>query len=469
MAALLACRLHNAEAMKLFMGRPLMKLSYLLGITFAVGACSDAQFVESEPSSEKNIDSVYERTCPVSDGGLNLSCGTSVGGSGIPVVPIAQIPFADLELKRCVTDNVNQWNSWQTPIIQYSNQVTDLWCGGGYGEPYDIKKLNGIEYLTSLQNLTVGNLIDSNQKLNLSPLSSLKKISWVSFRGPRIQDLVPLGASFSLRGLNLNQTNVPNLDALANLQLESIGLVESPMPYSLSALAQMPSLVAAQVSIRGNSSYQLQLANVLRLPNLKYLNIDNDGSAYGSLIIQGMEQATQLENLYIGMDVPIAPTQLSGLTNLKSLSFQGSSINRIYSLSGLETLTNLESLSIQGNWVQDISALSGLVKMKWLNLGSNSITNISALANMTALETVTLDYNQITDISALGNKPNLTVVNLEWNRQLPSISALLSLPRLQFVSTYFDDLIPCSQISQLEAQIASIGGGNFIHSNVCVP
>lgn len=126
--------------------------------------------------------------------------------------------------------------------------------------------------------------------------------------------------------------------------------------------------------------------------------------------IEGLQYATNLEELNLNGDKVTDMSLLSELTKLRELELNS---NKAQDISPLANLTNLELLHIPNNGIKDISALSGLVNLKYLYLYSNEITNISALANLQNLELIWLSGNNVSDISALTNLTTLTDLSLE--------------------------------------------------------
>ena len=92
---------------------------------------------------------------------------------------------------------------------------------------------------------------------------------------------------------------------------------------------------------------------------------------------------------------PIVPADVGTLTDLQARG------TGIIDLAGLELATNLLELDLGVNSVADISALSGMTKLETLNLASNSLSDISAMGDLTNLTTLILKDNAISDLSPL--------------------------------------------------------------------
>ena len=138
--------------------------------------------------------------------------------------------------------------------------------------------------------------------------------------------------------------------------------------------------------------------------------------------IAGIEYATNLKKLYLGINQINKLTPLSSLTNLSELFLSN---NVITDISPLEHLTNLKQLRLGNNQISDINPLSALVNMESLHLESNQIADIQSLAGMNSLREIYLANNRVQDIAALGILTSLTGVYLA-NNKIGDISPLVT-------------------------------------------
>ncbi len=86
--------------------------------------------------------------------------------------------------------------------------------------------------------------------------------------------------------------------------------------------------------------------------------------------------------------------------------------NTVSDLQPLSGLTNLHTLSLEGSNISDISALSGLTNLTSLWLQSNNISDISALSTLTSLTRLWLLNNIISDVSPI---VGLNLTGTSWN------------------------------------------------------
>ena len=141
-------------------------------------------------------------------------------------------------------------------------------------------------------------------------------------------------------------------------------------------------------------------------------------SASGSEIenLEGLQFATNLEDLNIWSTSVSNLSPLAGLTKLSHLRFTGAPAS---DLSPLSELTNLRTLILYDIGpsgldaaLLDISPLAGLTELRTLWLFWNSIADISPLAGLTNLSHLDLKGNRVSDLSPLSGLKNLQTLNL---------------------------------------------------------
>lgn len=85
---------------------------------------------------------------------------------------------------------------------------------------------------------------------------------------------------------------------------------------------------------------------------------------------------------------------------------------QIEDISGIENLSNLKELYLTGTNISDISKLKGLTNLQLLCLTGTNISDISALKELTNLKTLDLAFTKINDISDLKGLTNLQKLEL---------------------------------------------------------
>ena len=201
------------------------------------------------------------------------------------------------------------------------------------------------------------------------------------------------------------------------------------------------------------------------IANLKAL----DAFESGIRNLTGLEFATNLTELHLGLNEISDITPLKDLTNLiyldlhrnrhisdmsplkdltklTWLSLRG---NRISDMSPLKDLTNLTYLHIGYNKISDVSPLKNLINLTFLNLDANEISDISLLKGLTNLINLALDDNEISDVSPLKNLIKLIFLNLNDNRKISDVSPLKNLINLTFLDLHGNQMSDVSPLKNL--------------------
>ncbi|ACB86164.1 leucine-rich repeat domain-containing protein [Natranaerobius thermophilus] len=114
--------------------------------------------------------------------------------------------------------------------------------------------------------------------------------------------------------------------------------------------------------------------------------------------------------LSIGDD--IKPKDMEELT---TIGIAGVEADNIKNLEGIEYATNLEELYLPWNKIKDLSPLSELEDLKELDLQNNNIEDITPIGDLQNLEKLNLFGNEVKDIKPLLELDNLEKVVLENN------------------------------------------------------
>ena len=204
------------------------------------------------------------------------------------------------------------------------------------------------------------------------------------------------------------------------------------------------------------------------MATLTYL--DADGRDIQNL--EGLQFATNLEDLRLD-DNPLSDlSPLAELTTLKEVGISGESLSDLSPLAGL---FNLEGVGAWHTSISDISPLAGLTKLRWLELMDNQISDLSPLAGLTNLKRVEfyalhepdlsplkdltglvrfrIGSSGISDISPLAGLINLEELELFSNRRISDVSPLGSLRklrRLRLERNNISDVSPLATLHNLE-------------------
>ena len=137
------------------------------------------------------------------------------------------------------------------------------------------------------------------------------------------------------------------------------------------------------------------------LDRLVFLNV----GGFGITDLTGLEHATNIEVLALGINQIRDFRPLSRLTRLTHLYINNNHISNIGLFSGLTSLTEL---AIYDNQISDIRPLSRLTNLQALDISENRISDLTPISRLTNLTWLNVGVNPITDLRPLSNLVNLT-------------------------------------------------------------
>jgi len=245
-----------------------------------------------------------------------------------------EIEFTDANLHKLVAEEINK-GSEDKLFFQEVQGIEEL-----NGNTRSIQNLTGLNYLTHLKQLDLGN----NRINDISALSNLKELKGLYLNRNAISDLTPLVNLAELEILSLDENDITSIDPLKNLSNLKI----------------------------------LYLSNNQQLENM------------GALRVLDQLESLSLDNTMVG-DFKL----LKGLKRLKRLHFSYN--GNIRNFGDVINLKELEYLSLNGNEIDDIRALAGLEKLCELHLLDNEITDVSPLAKLKGLKILFIRGNNIKD------------------------------------------------------------------------
>ncbi|CAL6066202.1 Conserved_hypothetical protein [Hexamita inflata] len=155
------------------------------------------------------------------------------------------------------------------------------------------------------------------------------------------------------------------------------------------------------------NEFNLQKLCVQRSKNVKFTE-KVDIKAFSAIAselesLEGLQNWTELQELYLYMNNLKNIEQLQNLTNLTVLEL---STNQIQSVELLKGLTNLTSLTLFKNQIQNVQPLKDLINLQQLTIHSNQIDNIEPLRELVNLTDLDLEINFIKDFTPISNHPN---------------------------------------------------------------
>ena len=280
-----------------------------------------------------------------------------------------------------------------------------------------LTSLSGISEISSLKRLTLKNL-------NLTSIEGIEActlLNYLQLENVQIENYIPLGSALNLQYLYLynppSNEEINKLGAgLANSnlsKLEYFGIYgRKPELYTTSGLAGAVRTGTNNArsnidDISGISQISQETKNAVKymyLNNNKISNI-NALSGFNNLYLvylmcnsnltslEGLENHTNLKNIYAQACNFSSISGLSGCTALQEVTVQSSS--NLSSLSGLESATNLNVLYAFNCNLTDILALNNKKAMTECSMyGNVNLENISSLQNCTALKILYLESNE---------------------------------------------------------------------------
>ena len=184
--------------------------------------------------------------------------------------------------------------------------------------------------------------------------------------------------------------------------------------------------------------------------------------------LEGLQFATNLEELSL-RDNPLSDlSPLSGLTTLKEVGLSGKSLSDLSPLAGL---INLEGVGVWNTSISDISPLAGLIKLRWLELKGSPISDFSPLAGLinlkrfetyaaktsdlsplkglTGLQKLAIGASRISDVSPLAGLINLEHLGLFANHNISDVSPLASLKNLKELDLSLNEISDVSPLAAL--------------------
>lgn len=171
---------------------------------------------------------------------------------------------------------------------------------------------NNLEPLKFFPDLKFFGLYQVDESLDLSPLTALKRVEYVSLGG-RVGDVSPLSKLKTLQKFDLYETHVSSLASFKSLkQITKLDLYGS----GVSDLKPLSGLKALKTLRLGNCPDVKDINPLCALPRLESLDLSHTGVADLSAI----RKMKKLKRLYLeGMDVSGSPAPRKIKTQIKAL------------------------------------------------------------------------------------------------------------------------------------------------------
>ncbi len=360
----------------------------------------------------------------------NISLLIMISVTGLPFTVQAeeQVYFANPNLKAAVEETLGITNPTPT-------DMSGLFSLNANNK--GISSLEGLEYAINLQVL----VIQVNKISDITPLSSLTKLSKLRFSANRISDISPLSSLTNLSELWLGSNRISDISPLSELLKLQLLYIGNNQIKDLSPLS-------GQISLNYLEITSNQIRDISPLSGLT--NLREVWLSYNQISdISELSGLTNLQKLYIQNNPISQIPSLYGLTSLYELHLEN---NQISNMSSFSELTSLLELHLENNKIDDLSALSGLINLGSLNLKNNQISDLTPLSGLNKLEYVHLKNNQISDLTPLSGLNKLEYVNLDNNQisNIPMSLGLSNLSSLRLRGNQLSDLSPLTTLPSIE-------------------
>ncbi|MBY0291842.1 MAG: leucine-rich repeat domain-containing protein [Alphaproteobacteria bacterium] len=283
----------------------------------------------------------------------------------------------------------------------------------------------------------------SRLKLNFTPtkfqlslltkqLSSLRFLD-LSDTDVTDDEIAPLVALKGLKYLDLNSTNVRNVEAVFNSQGQESASSESENNI-----------------LRLHSHPNLKINLQYTLKNLPKFTTEGEFKSTADVLRGGESMACtfveDLKELYPMLNDPRIQ-RISGF----ELCFPTTS-RHLQHITTRISMKNLTSLGLSGSAIMDISTLGTLEGLIHLDLSFTGITNISPLAMSQQLRELYLQNTGVKNVSPLAALKKLHELDLSFTgiTDISPLAGLLLLNRLNLTATDVRDISPLAEIKRLE-------------------
>ncbi len=166
--------------------------------------------------------------------------------------------------------------------------------------------------------------------------------------------------------------------------------------------------------------------------------------------LEGLQFATNLEDLNLRGNPLSDLSPLSGLTTLKEVRFSGESLSDLSPLAGL---MNLEGVGFWRTSISDLSPLAGLTKLRWLEFQVSPVSDLSPLAGLTNLKRLHTYASKEPDLSPLKGLTSLKELVIGGSK-ISNVSPLTGLINLEHLGLFgngrISDISPLASLQNLE-------------------
>ncbi|URZ08380.1 leucine-rich repeat domain-containing protein [Clostridium felsineum] len=369
-------------------------------------ASSDSSIVSVDANGKITANKAGTATITATsvDGNKAASCTVNVNDKSV-------VTFKDPCLETAVRDALKKPSG---PI--YSAEVANITClnasGGAIVRYTNMASLDGIQYLTNLQELRLAN----DKLTDISAIKDLKNLKTLDLCNTPITDISPIKGLSSLTSLQLDNVNITDITPIRNLtNLQNLSISRCGLS-NITALSDLKNLQSLNLGYNNNISNFSPLASLSNLStlDLEYCNFSDTAP---------LANLKNLQSLYLGNN---KLTDLHSINNLNNLKLLYANNNQINDISSINNLTNLNNLDISSNNITDISSIKGLTNLSNLSVSHNQIKDISPATSLVNLLCIDVSDNPISDVTPLKSLTNLQKLFIDTNKSdLDALKAAL--------------------------------------------
>ena len=254
--------------------------------------------------------------------------------------------------------------------------------------------------------------LSGNQISDISPLSGLTELEFLSLGDNQITDITPLKDSVDLEALFIGNNQISDISVLSGLtKIDRLYIHGNPITdiSALSGLTKMNTLVIGE-----HESYKSikDLVPLSGMTDLRSLRITGTGVTDLSPIYSAKKMS-----YLILVNVPVSEEQAENFRkDFPDCEF----IHRNLITTNLHSKKITDKILAEMVKKEDISPA-----VTTLGLGYNEISDLSIINKMKKLENLLIQFNKVCDISPLVGMENLVVLYLEGNN-ITDITPLLN-------------------------------------------
>lgn len=172
--------------------------------------------------------------------------------------------------------------------------------------------------------------------------------------------------------------------------------------------------------------------SLIPIKDRKVIKKSNNGiKKLQEVLIEGKCNVEEIGELYLSGNHLTDIKELKRADNLLILDISG---NKISDFSPLSKLKELTICNATGNPIKNLSWLAGKEHLTSLWIGSTKVEDLSEIGNLEKLQDLHLENTKISDLTPLRECKNLTQLECRNCKDINSITPLLELTHLQYVS-----------------------------------